>query len=136
MKIFLSASLAALALASPALADGDAAKGENEFKKCKSCHAITAEDGTAIVKGGKVGPDLYGVIGRAVAGTDFNYGDGIKAAGALGLVWDAEMLEHYLEDPTAWLKEVTGDDSAKSKMTFKLTKGGEDLAAYLASVAQ
>ncbi|WP_343116844.1 cytochrome C [Ostreiculturibacter nitratireducens] len=136
MRLLLSAALAAAALAGPALADGDAAKGENEFKKCKACHEIVADDGTEIMKGGKTGPNLYGVIGRAVGSTDFNYGDSIKAAGEQGLVWDEEMLVAYLADPKAWLQEVTGDAAAKSKMTFKLTKGGEDVAAYLASVAQ
>ncbi|MCL4166617.1 UNVERIFIED_CONTAM: hypothetical protein GTU68_031205, partial [Idotea baltica] len=48
---------------------GDAEKGESDFKLCKSCHAVTATDGTVIQKGGKTGPNLYGVIGR-VAGSD------------------------------------------------------------------
>ena len=43
-------------------------------------------------------------------------------------------LAAYVADPAKWLKEQTGDASAKSKMTFKLAKGGEDMAAYLASV--
>ena len=30
-------------------------EGEKEFKKCKSCHMIVADDGTEIVKGGKTG---------------------------------------------------------------------------------
>jgi cytochrome c len=29
---------------------------------------------------------------------------------------------------------VTGDAAAKSKMTFKLAKGGEDIGAYLATL--
>ena len=126
---------ATLALAGPALADGDAAAGEKEFRKCKACHMIVADDGTEIVKGGKTGPNLWGVIGRAVASTDFKYGDSILAAGAAGLVWDDDMMVAYLANPKGWLEEVTGDAAAKSKMTFKLSKGGEDVAAYLASVA-
>ena len=117
-------------LAAPAFA-GDAAKGESDFKKCKACHSIVA----AIVKGGKVGPNLYGVIGRQIGSLEgFNYGDSIKAAGADGSVWDEVSLAVYVADPTAWLKEKTGDAKAKSKMAFKLTSGGEDMAAYLASV--
>jgi cytochrome c len=133
-KFSLIAGLAALTLATPVFADGDAAKGEKDFKKCKACHSIVADDGTTIQKGGKTGPNLYGVIGRVVGSTDFNYGESTKAAGAAGLVWDAESMEEYLADPTAWLKKVTGDAAAKSKMSFKLSKGGEDMAAYLASV--
>jgi cytochrome c len=126
--------LAAL-LASPAAAQ-DAAKGESEFRKCKTCHMIEAPDGTAIVKGGKTGPNLYGVIGRPVASTEFDYGDSLRAVGDAGAVWDEASLTAYVTDPTAWLKEQTGDAAAKSKMVFKLAKGGADVAAYLASVAQ
>lgn len=129
--VALIATFATIAL--PALAQ-DAAKGENDFKKCKACHSITADDGTVIQKGGKVGPNLFGVIGRKVASTDFNYGDGIIAVGATGLVWDEANLSAYLLDPTKWIDEITGDTSLKSKMSFKLAKGGPDVAAYLASV--
>ncbi|MGH1425813.1 MAG: c-type cytochrome [Pseudooceanicola sp.] len=115
---------------------GDAAAGKKSFKRCKSCHAITAVDGTKIVKGGKTGPNLYGLIGRAVGSQDgFSYGESIAAAGAAGIVWDEENLALYVADPTAWLKEALGDASAKSKMTFKLKKGGDDMAAYLATMA-
>ena len=136
MQKNLTLLLVALVMAGPALSAGDAAKGESEFKKCKACHSIIKDDGTEIVKGGKTGPNLYGVIGRAVASTDFAYGDGIKAVGASGLVWDEALLAAYVADPTTFLKEKTGDAAAKSKMAFKLAKGGEDIAAYLASVAQ
>ncbi len=125
----------ALAVSTSAAFAGDAAKGESEFKKCKACHSIVADDGTKIVAGGKVGPNLYGVIGRQIGSLDgFAYGDSIKAAGAGGAVWDEASLAVYVADPTAWLKEKTGDAGAKSKMSFKLAKGGEDVAAYLASV--
>jgi len=135
MKLSLTVPFALFALSLPAFAEGDIDKGAKEFNKCKSCHAIVAIDGTEIVKGGKTGPNLYGVIGRAVASEEFNYGDSIKAVGATDVVWDAEMLATYVADPKAWLAEKTGDKGAKSKMTFKLSKGGEDVAAYLASVA-
>lgn len=135
-KTLLVTSLAIAALAAPALAQ-DAAAGEKEFNKCKACHSIIADDGTAIVKGGKTGPNLYGVIGRPVASiADFKYGESILAVGAAGVVWDDALLAAYVADPAAWLKEQTGDSAAKSKMSFKLAKGGADVAAYLASVAQ
>ena len=113
--------LALIALVSPVYAAGDAAKGEKEFNKCKSCHSIVADDGTAIIKGGKVGPNLYGVIGRT-AGTyaDFAYSDVMKEAGAKGLVWSEEALVAYLPDPNKFLEEKSGDASGKTKMTFKL----------------
>ncbi|GGW23385.1 cytochrome c2 [Gemmobacter lanyuensis] len=137
MKLSLTATvLATLAIAAPAFA-GDAAKGEADFKKCKACHSIIADDGTAIQKGGKTGPNLYGVVGRAVGGVaDFKYGDATVAVGAKGVIWDEASLAAYLADPSKWLQEQLGDPAAKSKMTFKLAKGGEDMAAYLASVKQ
>ena len=135
MKINILAATVLLVSVSPAFADGDAAKGESEFKKCKACHSIVAADGTEIVKGGKTGPNLFGVVGRPAASVaDFKYGDGLAAAGAAGLVWDEELIAEYVKDPTAFIDTHGGE--GKSKMTFKLAKGGEDVAAYLASVAQ
>ncbi|ESW60522.1 MAG: cytochrome C550 [Rhodobacter sp. CACIA14H1] len=128
------AGLALATLAAPALAQ-DAAKGEADFKKCKACHAIVAADGTEIVKGGKTGPNLWGVVGRTVGSeADFAYSDSLKSVGEAGKVWDEAMLAAYLPDPTAWVKEQTGDAAAKSKMSFKLAKGAEDMAAYLATL--
>ena len=40
----------------------------------------------------------------------------------------------YIADPTAWLKAQSGNDKAVAKMTFKMTKDGEDVVAYLASI--
>lgn len=134
MKNLIATAFTLATLAAPAIAQ-DAAKGEADFKKCKACHAIIAADGTEIVKGGKTGPNLFGVIGRPVGSYEgFAYGDSIKAVGAGGAVWDEAMVAAYLVDPAKWLKEQTGDDAAKSKMSFKLAKGGEDMAAYLATL--
>jgi cytochrome c len=134
-SLFAAAVVASLAVSAPAYAEGDIAAGEKEFGKCKSCHMVVAPDGAEIVKGGKTGPNLHGVIGRAAGSADFKYGASLKAAGEKGLVWDAESFAEYTEDPAAFLKKYLGDDKAKSNMTFKLKKGGEDIAAWLASVA-
>ncbi len=130
-------SVVALALAVPAFAEPDAAKGEASFRKCKSCHSIIAPDGTEVQKGGKTGPNLWGIVGNPVASSpDFPYGEGILAAKAKGAVWDELQLTTYLQDPNAWVKEASGDDAARSKMTFKLPKAEEaaDVAAYLATI--
>lgn len=133
MKAILTTATAIVALSgAAAFAEGDAAAGEKDFKKCKSCHAIVSPDGEAIVKGGKTGPNLYGVVGRQIGGADFKYGDSIKAVGADGAVWTEELITTYVADPKAFLIEQTGDAAAKSKMTFKL-KEGADVAAYLAT---
>lgn len=135
MKLTLIALAVATLAAAPALAAGDAEKGAKEFNKCKSCHSIVAADGTAIVKGGKTGPNLFGIVGRKAGSEEgFKYGAGLVELGETGLVWDEALIAAYVADPTAFVKEKTGDDAAKSNMTFKLAKGGEDVAAYLASV--
>lgn len=132
MNKFLTAA-ALVAFAAPAFAEGDAAKGEKEFNKCKACHMIVADDGTEIVKGGRTGPNLYGVVGR-VAGSveDFRYGKGLEAASEAGFEWTEAAITEYVVDPKAWL-DAQGYPN-QSKMTFKLRKGGEDVAAYLASL--
>jgi cytochrome c len=127
----------ALALATPAFAEADAAEGEENFKKCKSCHAIIAPDGTEVQKGGKTGPNLWGVVGRAAgSAADFKYGTGLLAAKDKGVIWDEAQIVTYLADPSAWVKAASGDDAAKSKMTFKLpdAEDAADMAAYLATI--
>lgn len=135
MKISMIATLAAMTLAMPALAQdaGDAAKGEKEFKKCKACHMIQAPDGTDIVKGGKTGPNLYGVVGRK-AGTEegFKYSDALIKLGEAGEIWTTEDLAHYITDPNKYVEEKVGDKSLKTKMTFKLGKNQADVVAFLA----
>lgn len=133
-KFTLLTAFSALMLATPVLA-GDPAAGEAEFKKCKACHSLTATDGTEVVKGGKTGPNLGGVIGRQVGSVaDFKYGESILAVGATGKVWDEASVAAYVADPGAWLAANGAGDGAKSKMSFKLSKGGEDMAAYLATI--
>lgn len=136
MTKFILLGLTVASLAAPAFA-GDPAAGEAAFKKCKACHSIIAPDGTEIQKGGRTGPNLYGVIGRGIASDpDFKYGESIAALGATGAVWDEASLAAYTANPAEYLKTALGDPAAKSKMSFKLASGGEDVAAYLASVAQ
>ncbi|MEN8683748.1 cytochrome C, partial [Marivita sp.] len=114
----------------------DAAAGEKEFNKCKSCHMIVADDGTVIVKGGRTGPNLYGVIGRTAGGVeDFRYGDSLVAAGEAGLVWDEATFVEYVQDPKGFLATYLDDSGARSKMSYRLRKGMEDVYAYLVSVS-
>ncbi len=133
-KFTLLTAFSALMLATPVLA-GDPAAGEAEFKKCKACHSLIAADGTEVVKGGKTGPNLGGVIGRPVGSVaDYKYGESILAVGATGKVWDEASVAAYITDPGVWLAANGAGEGAKSKMTFKLAKGGEDMAAYLATI--
>ena len=113
--------LAAAALGSaPALAEGDPAKGEKVYRKCKACHAV--EEGK-----NKVGPSLYDIVDRAVATVPkYKYSKAMIAFGEGGAVWDAATLDAYLESPR---KAVKG-----TKMAFAgLRKPGDraDVIAYL-----
>ncbi|MFZ1662315.1 MAG: c-type cytochrome [Paracoccaceae bacterium] len=137
---FTFAIVAVLATAAaPAFAVGDAAKGEMVFKQCQTCHTVADPDGKVLAgKNAKVGPNLYGIIGRPAASyPDFKYGEGIIAAGAAGLVWDEDKIAVYTQDPTKFLDEFTGNPKLKSKMAFKLKKpeDGANVAAYLASLS-
>jgi cytochrome c len=136
---FTMSLFAATMLAAPAFAEGDAAAGERVFNQCQTCHVVANEAGEVLAgRNAKTGPNLYGIVGRT-AGTypEFEYGESIVAAGAGGLVWDEAQLATYLADPGAFLKEITGDSSARSMMAFKLRKE-EDAAnviAYIASLS-
>jgi cytochrome c len=136
MKLLTALTAAGLALAVPALAEGDPAAGEKEYAKCRACHMVVADDGTEIQKGGRTGPNLYGIVGRVAGTTDFKgYSDSLIKAGEKGLVWDAEQFAAYVTDPTKFLRTYLDDAKARGKMTFKLPKGAEDVWAYLASVS-
>jgi cytochrome c len=138
----LTATLAAALLsAAPLVAQdegptGDAEAGEREFNKCKACHMIEGPD-DIIQRGGKVGPNLYGVAGRQAGSyEDFRYSDLIVAAGEKGLMWNEADFVAYVADPTAFLREYTEESSGRGKMTFKLNdeEAAADVWAYLVSV--
>lgn len=136
MKTIIAASTFLLAMTGAALADGDAEAGQKAFTLCKACHSVIAPSGDVLVKGGKVGPNLYGIIGRQVATVeDFKlYGEAILAVGATGLVWTEDELEDYMTDPNTWIKDKTGNPDSKSKMTGKTAKNQENIVAYLLSL--
>lgn len=138
MQKLISTTLALAILGAPAIAEGDAAKGEKTFRKCKSCHMIKSPDGEQIAKGGRTGPNLWGLPGKTAGTVDgYKYGKSIVEAGAAGLVWDEAQFVAYVANPKGFLAEYLEATSAKSKMSFKLKKEADakDVWAYLVSVA-
>lgn len=112
------------------MAKADPVKGETLFKKCLSCH--TAEKGA----GNKVGPNLYGVVGRPIAHlTDFGYSTAIKEFSQGGKeVWDFEHLNHFLTAPKKYIKGTAmgfagdkKDDERANIMAYLNTKSDSPL---------
>jgi len=102
----------------PALAEGDAAKGEKIFKKCMACH--TADEAT-----NKTGPYLKGVVGRKAATAEgYKYSADLLALGEAGTVWDDANLDKYLENPKAM--------APKGKMAFPGLKKPDERADLIA----
>ncbi len=139
MKTTLTALAILAAGGGAAFAQGDAAAGEAVFNQCQTCHVVADADGNVLAgKNAKTGPNLYGVVGRAAASVeDFRYGDGILEAKEKGLVWDEAQLTTYVQDPTAFLEEFTGNSRARSKMVYKVRKPEDaaNVAAFLATFA-
>jgi len=78
------------------LASANEKNGETISKKCAACHNFAEGAGT------KVGPDLYGIIGRPIGSMQgFKYSDVIQKAAAAGDKWNYEHLYHFLKKPSA-----------------------------------
>ena len=127
--------LVALSLAATPLRAGDPAAGAEAWRACRACHMIVAPDGQTIQRGGQVGPNLFGVLGRPAAAVEgFAYSPDLAAAGAAGLVWTAETLVPWLQNPDRFLRDRTGNPAARSAMNARLPTGAADIVAYLASL--
>jgi len=116
-----AALVMAAGIAQAQMPAGDATKGEQVFKKCVACHAV--EEGKH-----KVGPSVYGVVGRKAGTTDFARYVGLKN---VDFVWTEENIFEYLADPTAFVKSKT--ENPRSGMAYKLpdTQDRADVIAYL-----
>lgn len=105
-----------------ALAAADAAKGRQTAQVCTSCHTFD--------QGGqdRMGPNLWGVVGRKVAShATFAYSSAFKAQTG---DWSYERLDHYLTSPA---KAVPGN-----KMAFAGLRRVDDranLIAYLSTLS-
>jgi len=79
----------------PLLASADVSAGEAVFKRCGACHTIE--------QGGpnKVGPNLWGVVDRPIAGHEgFSYSSALTEFSEGGQKhWTYENLDHFLTSP-------------------------------------
>ena len=97
------------------LAMGNLDDAKKVWKKCSACHSIK--------KGGKnkIGPALYNVLGRNIAGLDdYKYS---KALMAYGKTWTFEEMNGFLKKPQAYIKGT--------KMAFAGLKKEKDRASIL-----
>ena len=97
------------------LALGNVEHGKKVFKKCAACHLVN--------KGAdnKIGPALYGVIGRKVASIDdYKYS---KAMANYNKEWTFEEMNGYLKKPQ---KHIKG-----TKMAFAGLRKEKDRASVI-----
>ena len=96
-------------------ASASAAEGAKVFSKCKACHSI-AKGG-----GNKIGPALWGVLGRKAGSLpDYKYS---KAMSAYGKSWSFEEMDGFLNKPKEWIKGT--------KMSYAGLKNAKDRAALI-----
>ena len=96
-------------------ASTSAAEGAKVFKKCAACHSI--KEGGA----NKIGPALWGVLGRAAGSVPgYKYS---KAMAAHGKNWSFEEMNGFLIKPKDWIKGT--------KMSFAGLRSAKDRAAVI-----
>lgn len=107
---------APLAAGLKAAAAPNVQNGKDVFKKCAACHTVD--------KGGenKVGPNLWGVIGRPVGQhAGFGYSDSLKTKGGN---WTWEAFANYIYRPAAYMPG--------NKMAFAGIQDNQDLIDLMA----
>ena len=93
----------------------NASEGAKIFKKCAACHSI-AQGG-----GNKIGPALWGVLGRKSGSVpEYKYS---KAMVAHGKPWSFEEMNGFLIKPKDWIKGT--------KMSFAGLKNAKERAAVI-----
>ncbi len=102
------------------LATASVERGTQVSRQCLACHNFGKGQGN------KIGPNLYGVVGRPVASVPgFNYSAALKAKGG---TWTFDTLNPWLAKPSAYVPGTA--------MTFagiSNEKQRADLVAYLNS---
>jgi cytochrome c len=92
VRSFTVLLLVPILLPLPAMAED----GAQTFTSCRACHSLDPAERNL------PGPNLSGVIGRAVGGAaEFDYSPVLRKARDEGLRWDEKRLETFLADPAA-----------------------------------
>ncbi|MGR4928166.1 c-type cytochrome [Bradyrhizobium sp. CAR08] len=117
MKRLVAVALATILL-SPAFAEGDPTRGQQDFRACAPCHSLQPDRNMT-------GPSLAGIWGRKAASLPSfeRYSDALKSS---GVVWDDRSLDGWLVDPEAM---VPGNDMPFAGI--KDSRARADLLAFL-----
>ena len=98
------------------MASADAASGEKLFKACKACHNV-AEGAPS-----KLGPNLWGIVGRDIGSVEgFGYSNVLAEMDG---AWDWEALNGFLTNPKGYAKGT--------KMAYNGIKKDADRANLMA----
>ena len=100
----------------PLIAVATVDDGAAGFRKCTSCHTAAADTKPM------TGPNLHGLVGRAIA-ADANFAKYSESLKAIGGTWTYEKLDDYLENP----KHL----APKGTMNFAGLKKHEERAAVI-----
>ena len=115
--VLLLSVLPAAAAAAGDPAAGDPGRGAAVYERCQACHSLERN---------RTGPKHCGLLGRKAGGVaGFSYSKALKDS---GILWDAESLDRFLENP---FKAVPG-----TRMGYAGVKDPQeraDLIAFLAA---
>jgi len=96
-------------------ASTNATEGAKVFKKCAACHSISQGGGN------KIGPALWGVLGRKAGSvSDYKYSKSMIVHAKL---WSFDEMNGFLIKPKEWVKGT--------KMSFAGIKNARDRAAVI-----
>jgi cytochrome c len=104
------------AFPSSALAEGDASRGQRDFRACAPCHSLEPDRNMT-------GPSLADLWGRKAGSLPSfeRYSDALRSS---GIIWDDRSLDGWLTDPDRMVPD--------NEMSFNGIKDAHDRADLLA----
>jgi cytochrome c len=110
------------------------------FRQCAACHNVVNDAGDVLAgrPNMRTGPNLYGQMGETSATRGFPLVAGPAGPERAGIEITEENFVAYIQDPTGFIQEQTGDDGLRGAMAAQRMRGDTDAAdlyAYLVSLA-